>query len=164
MARRKLGKINALGLILLGILMMAAWFLMPALQVNAKEMEEKNYKADELIVKFKPGVTEEEKDKIHEKHGSKKIKEFRSLKVDHVKLKKGLDPEKTAEAYMAEPEVEYAEPNYLFTTQTIPDDVYFTYLWSLRNTGQTGELLTQISMHPRPGISRTEAMMLLSPS
>jgi len=78
------------------------------------------------------------KDKIHGGHGSEKIKEFPPLNIDHVKFRKGMSVEEAIAVYQAEPDVEYAEPNYLFTAQTIPNDSYFNYLWGLYNTGQTG--------------------------
>ena len=128
------------------ILAVAIWFLMSVTQVFALEdlksgsqvEQKKNHKEDELIVKFKPSVSEKMKDKIHGQHGSEKIKDFRSLNIDHIKLKKGMSLEEAITSYLAEPDVEYAEPNYLFTIQTAPNDFYFNYLWGLYNTGQTG--------------------------
>lgn len=41
----------------------------------------------------------------------------------------------------ADPDVEYAEPNYIVETQTspsVPSDPMFTLLWGLQNTGQSG--------------------------
>ena len=38
----------------------------------------------------------------------------------------------------AMPEVAYAEPNYVITTQEVPNDSQFDELWGLDNTGQTG--------------------------
>ena len=100
--------------------------------------EKKNYKEGSLIVKFKPSASGEIRDDIHRRHGSEKIKEFPSLNIHHVKFKKEMSIEEAIAVYQAEPDVEYAEPNYLFTVQTIPNDSYFYYLWGLNNTGQTG--------------------------
>ena len=100
--------------------------------------EKKDYEGGSLIVKFKPSATGEIKDSIHRRHGSEKVKEFPSLNIHHIKLKKGMNIEEAIALYQAEPDVEYAEPNYLLTIQAVPNDSYFNYLWSLYNTGQTG--------------------------
>ena len=128
------------------ILAVAIWFLMSITLVFALEdvksenqgEQKKKYKEDELMVKFKNGVSEKIKDMIHGGHGSEKIKNFPSLNIDHIKLKKGMSLEEAIAVYQAEPDVEYAEPNYLVAIQTAPNDSYFNYLWGLYNTGQTG--------------------------
>ena len=131
---------------LLSILTFAAWLFISVTQVlgledmksGSQKQQKKNYKEGELVVKFKPGVSKEIRDRIHVRHGSEKIKDFRSLNIHHIKLKKHMSTEEAIALYQAEPHVQYAEPNYLVTIQTIPNDSYFNYLWSLYNTGQTG--------------------------
>ncbi len=105
---------------------------------NSEKKQEKKYKEGELLVKFKAGVSEDSKKSLHKKHGSEKIKEFRSLRIQSVKLKKGLSVEEAISLYKADPSVEYAEPNYIVTAQAIPNDAYFNLLWNMNNTGQTG--------------------------
>jgi hypothetical protein len=41
--------------------------------------------------------------------------------------------------YGENPDVEYAEPNHIVHIDTtIPDDYYFSLIWGMRNTGQSG--------------------------
>ncbi|OGP73264.1 MAG: hypothetical protein A2W09_08295, partial [Deltaproteobacteria bacterium RBG_16_50_11] len=96
------------------------------------------YKEDEILVKFKPDVPEDRKDKLHKKHGSEKIKDFPSLRIHHIKLKKGLSVEDAIKLYKDDSDVEYAELNYLVTIQNTPNDPLFNYLWNMHNTGQNG--------------------------
>jgi subtilase family serine protease/subtilisin family serine protease len=126
------------------LLAMAIWLLVSVAVSGAattkfddKEKEKKKYEEDTLLVKFKPDVQSEDKEKIHIKLGSIKIKDYPSLNIQYVKLKKDITPEDAAALYEAEPEVEYAEPNYLFTSQYTPNDPLFDYLWGLYNTVQT---------------------------
>ncbi|HEY6008179.1 MAG TPA: S8 family serine peptidase, partial [Geobacteraceae bacterium] len=98
----------------------------------------KKYKDEEILVKFKAGVSEENKKNLHKKHGAEKLKEFPSLRLHHVKLKKGMSVEDAVKLYQAEPGVEYAEPDFLYSIQGEPSDPRFGELWGLRNTGQTG--------------------------
>jgi hypothetical protein len=68
------------------------------------------FKEGELLVKFKAGTSDDVKLKIHERIGSEVIKEFHSIKVQHVRLKKGLSVEEAVRLYQFDPNVEYAEP------------------------------------------------------
>jgi subtilisin family serine protease len=114
------------------------WAYTGKIKLNASGKEKNNYEEGSVIVKFKPSAPREIRDYIHRRNGSEKIKEFPSLNIHHVKLRKGMSVEKAIAIYQAEPDVEYAEPNYLVTIQTVPNDFYFNYLWGLSNTGQTG--------------------------
>lgn len=97
-----------------------------------------NFKAGEILVKFKPGTDEQTISNINAKHGTTVIKKINKLGVLKLKISSGVDPQKLATAYQSEPEVEYAEPNFLIHTLLTPNDLSFTQQWGLNNTGQTG--------------------------
>lgn len=80
---------------------------------NSSDKVKEIYKQDELLVKFKSGSVASERQKVHGKNGSSVIKEFKGLRIHHVKLKKGMTVEKVIELYRSNPLVEYAEPNYI---------------------------------------------------
>src|SRR4030043_1167309 len=109
------------------------WSGEPDTSVKEKVKAEKDYKEGELLVKFKVDVSEKKKEKVHKKFGSEKIKEFKGLSIDQIKIKEGLSVEEAIELYSTEPDVEYAEPDYIMTTQLTPNDPYFSYLWGLNN-------------------------------
>jgi subtilisin family serine protease len=96
------------------------------------------YRDRELIVKFRNTASEAGKKNLHQKHGSVRLKEFPSLRLHHVKLKKGLTVAEAIKEYQADPDVEYAEPNYLVSSLALPNDTRFVELWNLYNTGQSG--------------------------
>jgi subtilisin family serine protease len=49
-----------------------------------------------------------------------------------------MSVEEAVEILKADPDIEYAEPNYLrYAMATIPDDTDFTRLWGLNNSGQS---------------------------
>jgi subtilisin family serine protease len=59
--------------------------------------------------------------------------------MHHVRLAQGMSMEEALEAYQNDPDVEYAEPNYVRRVSlSFPDDPDFGRLWGLDNTGQTG--------------------------
>ena len=84
------------------------------------------YEPDQILVKYKPGVSEAAKEKLHKKHGSTRIKSLKPLNVHHLKLKKGLSVEAAIKQYQADPNVAYAEPDYIVTAAAItPNDPYY---------------------------------------
>lgn len=109
-----------------------------ASHTGSKGDEKQKYKAGEILVKFRLGVTEERKKNLHRKHTSEKIKEFKTLRIHHVKLRKNLSVEDAVKLYKADPDVEYAEPNYAVSVQETPNDSEFGELWGLHNTGKDG--------------------------
>lgn len=98
----------------------------------------KKYKDSELLVKFKPGVPVDRRQKLHKKHGAEKLREHADLRLHHLKLKKGMSVEEAVKLYQADPDVQYAEPNLLFELQAQPNDTRLGELWGLQNTGQNG--------------------------
>nr|WP_236015233.1 hypothetical protein [Geomonas anaerohicana] len=78
---------------------------------------------------------------MHGRRGGELVKEFPRLGLHHVKLKKGVSVEEALKEYQAEPEVEYAEPNFLYSIQQQPDDPHFPEQWALQNLRQEGGTL-----------------------
>ena len=70
------------------------------------------YVAGEILVKFKASVSRTEAESFHKHCGSKILKHFKGINADLVKIKKGWTVLEAIEAYRADPNVEYAEPNY----------------------------------------------------
>jgi len=76
------------------------------------------YAAGEVLVKFKANVSLAEAKSLHRRLESKILKHFERINVDLVKIRDGWTVEKAIEAYHADPNVEYAEPNYTRRIQT----------------------------------------------
>ncbi|MDH4154267.1 MAG: S8 family serine peptidase, partial [Nitrospira sp.] len=57
--------------------------------------------------------------------------------IHQYKLNGTMSVDETVSKYRSNPAVEYAEPNYLYWTKTLPSDAQFATLWGLHNTGQT---------------------------
>ncbi len=102
---------------------------------------------DELIVRFRPGADEFNKVSTHYGVGARRAKVFRALEgLELVKLPRGLSVKEGIDFYQRNPNVLYAEPNYIIrttakATATItatPNDPSFGSLWGLNNTGQSG--------------------------
>jgi subtilisin family serine protease len=97
---------------------------------------------DQLIVKFKPGVTSLlERTRTHRSLGTQLQRSFSLIAADVVQTDSGEPLADLIAAYEAMPNVEYAEPNYIVSTAAAvppPNDTRFGDLWGLHNTGQSG--------------------------
>jgi len=54
------------------------------------------------------------------------------------RLESGQTLDQAIQTLVRNPAVKYVEPNYIVSTQAIPNDPRFSSLWGLHNTGQTG--------------------------
>jgi len=67
----------------------------------------------EVLVKFKAGVTREGIEGIREAYGLSLIKRLESIGVYRFKIPSGSTVEDMVDALNKDPQVEYAEPNYM---------------------------------------------------
>lgn len=96
------------------------------------------YVPGEVLVKFRDTSAASAIRNLHSSVGSHKKKVFARTGLQHIKLPSGMSVEKAVEYYKQDPNVEYAEPNYIVHAAAIPDDPSFNSLWGLNNTGQSG--------------------------
>jgi len=87
--------------------------------------------ADEILVKFKPGVKAETIKGINKKLEGRIRKKIEKINVHCIKV----PPHKTVlemiEKYKKDPDVEYAEPNYIRKAYLDPDDPGFSLQWGI---------------------------------
>ena len=91
----------------------------------------------EVLVKFKPGSAGDVRAPARTDMAARKLREFRSH-AEHWRLPPGLSTEAAIARLRRNPNVQYAEPNYLQHAAVTPDDPHYPLLWGLHNTGQTG--------------------------
>jgi len=90
------------------------------------------YKPGELLVKFKKGATEKQIADLHKSLGSTVLRRIDRLRLERVKLRKGLSERDAIKAYMSSGIVEIAERHALrYTNATTPNDEYFGEQWGL---------------------------------
>jgi len=96
----------------------------------------------EIIVKFKPGTGKNQKnDAIKDIIGGNAIsadnvKEFKIVPGLH-KISTNLDTQQAISILEKNPNVEYAEPDFILTADIIPDDTDFNQLWGLNDVGDS---------------------------
>jgi len=99
-------------------------------------VEKGRYAAGELLVKFKPGVTKAQSLKTHQSLGASVVRQYSFFpNLQHIKLPAGLAVKDAIVKYMSDPNIEYAEPNYIRRISMVPNDTYFNQQWALQNTG-----------------------------
>ncbi|EPG73282.1 peptidase, S8/S53 family [Leptospira fainei serovar Hurstbridge str. BUT 6] len=91
------------------------------------------YVPGEIIVKFKTGTSISS---LVFQKGGKLLSNLGHSQVTHIKLQSGESVESAVQTYANDPNVEFAEPNYIYRTQS-PNDTSYGNLWGLKNTGQT---------------------------
>ncbi len=100
--------------------------------------------AGEILVKFRAGAETNAKAEAHRNGRGTQIAEIQRTKVQRVRVAAG-DETGAIARYRRNPNVEYAEPNYVRRLpvlldhggpQVVPDDVHFREQWALHNTGQ----------------------------
>lgn len=106
-----------------------------------KEITFPAYVEDEVIVKFKAGIAEEQIEKLNKEHGvavirTSRFKKFRTLKIPE---RRGVY--EMVEIYGRSPLVEYAEPNFFAFATLVPNDPHYLYQWHFDddNTNNPGE-------------------------
>ena len=92
----------------------------------------------QLLVGYRPGVTDAARSAIHRRHGARVLQSFPEIGVDLVGLPPGMAVAAAAAAYGSERGVRYAEPNAVVrASATTPNDTSFGQQWGDANTGQS---------------------------
>jgi subtilase family protein/fervidolysin-like protein/HYDIN/CFA65/VesB family protein len=97
------------------------------------------YVPNEVIVKFRPGTAEFDKAMARSRVSGIQLRAFRIIDgLEHHRLPANVSVEQAIATYRQDPDVLYAEPNYIVRTTNTPNDPRFSELWGLNNVGQSG--------------------------
>ncbi len=88
---------------------------------------------DEIVVKFKPGVSEETIARINQRHGTSVFYVSKQGKFRRLRIPAGRSVEELVDVYSKDPNVEYAEPNYIAHALWVPNDPLYPYQWNFYN-------------------------------
>ena len=97
------------------------------------------YVPGHVLVKFRPNASRTAVVSAHRAILADDVHAFSSvegLQLVHLPASVGLS--KALAAYRSNPDVLYAEPDYIVRASQTPNDPLFTGMWSLLNTGQNG--------------------------
>jgi subtilisin family serine protease len=98
------------------------------------------YREGELLVRFRDGVTQKDKETILAAHGARRKKLLEGdSNFEKLDLPAGRDAKSAAANLLLNPQVQFAEPNFLISKEDLtPNDPQFKQQWALQNTGQNG--------------------------
>ena len=94
---------------------------------------------DEITVRFKSGISQQDIDKLNEENGVEVIEQNRFISNQYLlRVKNPKDTIATANRYQESDLTEFAEPNFVAEAQKAlpPNDEFFHEQWYLHNTGQ----------------------------
>lgn len=97
-------------------------------------------RSGELLIRFRSGAAQQNRDNVLASHGTRRKRQLRGESgVEKLEVLSGQSPEVVAQLLLLQPEVEFAEPNFLINKdQLVTSDPQFADQWALRNTGQSG--------------------------
>ncbi len=98
--------------------------------------ERSPYRPDEVLVKFKPTISEQMIDATIEAYQSRKLKRIQRIGIFQIQIPEDVTVEEMLYVLKRNPDVEYAEPNYLRYLTITPNDTLFSEQYALYNSGQ----------------------------
>lgn len=115
-------------LIVVGIIFSLLLNPLPALA--DKDGPEDEHDSKQILVKFKAGVDETEKEKVHGKHGGKVSGVIPGIDVQIIEVGEGRSKEKK-DGYRKEANIEFAELDYVAYAIATPNDPSFGNQWGM---------------------------------
>lgn len=94
------------------------------------------YAKDQILVKFKSTLSEPFIEATIAYYQSKRIKRIPKLNIYQLQIPEDITVEEMVYSMNQNPDVEYAEPNYIFHITVTPNDTLFTHQYALHNSGQ----------------------------
>jgi thermitase len=92
---------------------------------------------EQVLVKFKDSFSEEMREASISAYRAKKLKRIPGLNIYKLQIPENSNVEEMVYVLSMNPDVEFAEPNYVIHTTAWPNDMLFGYQYALNNTGQT---------------------------
>lgn len=100
---------------------------------------QEHYNPGEILVKFKPDISQEEIKSIILSYRVSVIEHIEAINVYRLKIPDGSHVQEMVDFFNRHPRCQYAEPNYIGRGgDFIPKDTFFPQQWHLNNVGQTG--------------------------
>jgi subtilisin family serine protease len=94
------------------------------------------YRQGELLVQYKTGRPGIRRAALESSARAIRSQAIGSSRVHRVVLESGASLDQALSVYRKDPDVEFAEPNYLVRPQVSPGDFYYQRQWGLHNSGQ----------------------------
>jgi serine protease len=110
----------------------------PIFEKEPGKKPEARYVPGEIIVKFKPGVRDEVIRDLNQRHGCSVLSISRFAGFKRLRIPKGKTVEEMVEIYSKNPNIDYAEPNYIAYILWAPNDIHYELQWHMDNPVYSG--------------------------
>jgi thermitase len=118
---------------ILVIVPITLWFPLSSFSAEKSPSGKGAYVENEILVKFKDGLSDQEKAQTHGRINANRVKEFKIVRgLELVRIPRTLTVEEAIKRYEGSSEILYAEPNYIARTQVVPNDPSYGSLWGLQ--------------------------------
>jgi serine protease len=97
---------------------------------SSYDLSQAEYAPDQIIVKFKEGVLNNNEDSLNSLLGTEVIDSNLYSRVKLLRIPEGKTVPEMVETYSRETIVEYAEPNYIYHITWSPDDTRYSEQWN----------------------------------
>jgi len=95
--------------------------------------EEPRWSEREIIVKFKPGVSQGDEAAVVQLYGCSVVGSCSVAKLRLIEVPEPMTAEGMVSVFANEPLVEYAELNHYARLSLVPDDTFYQYQWNLND-------------------------------
>ncbi|MFC1513282.1 S8 family serine peptidase [Thermodesulfobacteriota bacterium] len=96
------------------------------------------YVPGEVVVRFHPGASDEVIAKLNRTHGTAVLSTSRVAGFKRLRVPKGKTVAEMVAIYRHNPNVEYAEPNFIAHALDVPNDPFYSYQWHMDNDAYGG--------------------------
>jgi thermitase len=97
-----------------------------------------HYAQDRILIKFKPKVATAARALMAQTYGAQSMQAVANHSdLVVAKLAPGQSVAQVVGAYSNDPNVEYAQPDYIYHALAVPNETQYSQLWAAKNTGQT---------------------------
>ncbi len=113
-------------------------YAIAATSVHAKaETSSADYVPNQILVKYKAGISAAARSVNRRSMRAAVKQQFSKFAVEQWSLPGNVSVEAAVKQLQADPNIEFAEPNYRRYPRAIPNDPSFSQQWAMQNTGQT---------------------------
>lgn len=119
------------GLVALMLAVILAFGAASAFGASPSSAGSQPYASDRFLVKFSPGTSPAAVQLLNARNGVRELDSITRLGVKILSVPRGKSAEALVKAYAANPNVVFAEPDYLVEASLVPNDTYYSYQWGL---------------------------------
>jgi subtilisin family serine protease len=118
--------------------LLVIFLLALAFSAQVQEEEQPQYVEGEFVVKLQPQIGVMAADSMIGALSAQRVTTIPEIGVELWRMPTPQGVQAMAATLQSNPNVAYAEPNYIYRISVVPNDPQLSQLWGMNNTGQTG--------------------------